>query len=252
MFISALQVTRAIILLRPLAVSIHIAEVWFDIALGESTGQVSLGCGLQQRPLRLTGSRRDGDDLDRAAEAVTGTIIMVLRLAVSPQIAEVWFDRLCGNDPSSKRTTDAKSERTVAPARGPSKVGRRHSRVRFEASSEVAVLGVTQLHRNIRESQLSLQEHRFRAAHALVLEELHGSYAKRELELPAEMESTQTGDCRQLPQIGDRRDVGPQRLEEALSGLPRQTPRSARWQLVHPAAPVQQMSHQRHCSSLKN
>jgi hypothetical protein len=225
--------------LRPLAVSTRIAEVWFDIALGESTGM-------------LTGSRHGGDDLDRAAEAVTGTIIMLLRLAVSPQIAEVWFDRLCGNDPSYKRTTDAKSERTVAPARGPGELGRRHSRVRFEAPSEVAVLGIAQHHRNIRESQLPLPDHYFRAADSLVLEELHGSHAKSEFELPAEMESAQTGDCRQLPQIGDRPDVGPQRLEEALSGLPRQTPRSARWQLVHPAAPAQQMSHQRHCSTLKN
>jgi hypothetical protein len=58
---------------RPLAVSTRIAEVWFDIARGESTGM-------------LTGSRHGGDDLDRAAEAVTGTIIMLLRLAVSPRL----------------------------------------------------------------------------------------------------------------------------------------------------------------------
>jgi hypothetical protein len=34
MFLSAPQVTRAIMMLRPLAVSTRIAEVWFDIALG--------------------------------------------------------------------------------------------------------------------------------------------------------------------------------------------------------------------------
>src|ERR1700736_3179636 len=35
MFLSAPQVTRAIMMLRPLAVSTRIAEVWFDIALGQ-------------------------------------------------------------------------------------------------------------------------------------------------------------------------------------------------------------------------